>query len=622
MNSPAGLKAVPLPQTDIPPKDDAALRRTDAPLRIEDFIEILRKRLWIPIVTTILAIVIAIFLLSTYTPQYVASAEMLLGGQGRVDRTSSDLLEARALSDTVIQGELAILESSALLVRVVQRLELDQDPEFNPALRPPAEPVPFVDDAKAFLKGLLTVPEQAPAVSEPPPSGAVEEASSARDEMLDGLGGTVGTLRRNMSVRQRGSSFVVAVTVISASPKKAAGIANTVVDEYINFVGDKRFEAAQRFTTWLETRVADLAKSVEESETAVISYQTVVESEVDSAARLDQQMQEMTSKLVDARATLAETAARATKARELLDSDGIFAAASVLSSPALDDYNARLADLRQEEIEAKRRFGEGSAQLDAIRREASDLRVETGMEVRRAIAELENRAEVLRINVDALRDSLGELKQIGLNRSKEQIQLNQLERVADANRRLYGDFLGRFKEFERDPEPADRRCRSDLLRLAAGRAGHAAQEGDRSSRHRGRRLHWAWHHLSDGAFAQALRDLGPSDPAHRPQGLRPSAAAAAQERRASPSSATEPGDAPWPCARRAQHGAQRRAWARAAAPLGDRGLAELGRRQDLPRDAAWLGGGAAGSVLPPRRRGHPQRRPDGAVWQAAGAELH
>ncbi|MEO1189100.1 MAG: GNVR domain-containing protein [Pseudomonadota bacterium] len=51
-----------------------------------------------------------------------------------------------------------------------------------------------------------------------------------------------------------------------------------------------------------------------------------------------------------------------------------------------------------------------------------------------------------RINVEALRRTISQLEQIVFERSREQIQLNQLERVADANRRLYEDFLGRFKE--------------------------------------------------------------------------------------------------------------------------------------------------------------------------------
>lgn len=418
------------------------------PFQFADFIAVLRKRWWLCGLTTAAAIVLAAYLVMNQTPQYVASAEILMGGQGNVDRSTADLIEAPALSNSVIQGELAILKSSALLVRVVRRLDLANDPEFNPALRPPVEPVPYVDEAKALIKRLLVPPSPDPEQTAPAAelSSAMAEASSAHEDMLGGLGPSVQALRRKMDVRQRGSSFVVAVTINSADRMKAAGIANTIVDEYIAFVTDKRFQAAQRFTTWLEKRVDELAASVEESETAVIAFRAIADSEVDSSARIEQQMQEMTTKLVDARATLAETEARLGKARALLDSDGPMAAMTLLTSPTLDAYNTQLASLRQDRAEAAERFNPNSERLDAIRRDIESVEAEIALEVARLIAEMENSADVLRINVGALRDSLHDLEQVVLARSKEEIKLNQLEREADANRRLYEDFLGRFKE--------------------------------------------------------------------------------------------------------------------------------------------------------------------------------
>ena len=445
MNTSPALQTTPVPRKPILSEGHPSVPEPGL-IRLEDLVAALRKRVWIVASTTIAAIAAAIYLLAVTTPQYVASAQMLLGGQVRVERTSSDLFEARAFNDSVIQGELAILKSSALLIRVVRKLELDQDPEFNAALRPPSEPMPVVDAIKAFVKGILFPPNSAPETPAEPASQAVEEASAARDAVLDGLGGPIGVLRKNIDARQRGSSSVVAVTVSSTDPIKAAGIANTVADEYISFVSDKRFEAAQRFTTWLETRVAELADTVEESERAVLSFRATVDSEVDSTARLDQQMQEMTTNLVVARTALAETEARVLRARELLESEGALAAAGILSSPGLDTYSARIAELRQSETDALRRFGEDSAQVSALRREAADIESALETEVRQVVSELENSAEVLRINLGALRQNLGGIEAVILARSQEEIRLNQLERVADANRLLYSDFLGRFKE--------------------------------------------------------------------------------------------------------------------------------------------------------------------------------
>jgi uncharacterized protein involved in exopolysaccharide biosynthesis len=461
-----GLKAVPSPAEPARSEDDRSLR-PDMPFQFGDVLAILRRRAWILILAVILAIAFAAFSLARFTPLYMASAEMLLGGQGQVDRRSSDLLEERALTDTVIQGELAILQSSALLVRVVRRLGLNEDPEFNAALRPPEEPLfPLLDAAEAGLKtaakSVLGLDRTAPAEEEAEGEGvsegadgaavtgglseAMTEAAQARGAMLGELEGAVNTLRRKLSVRQRGSSFVVGVTVTSEDPVKAAGIANAVVEEYISFVVDRRFAAAQRFTSWLETRVGELAGVLEESENEALAFQAAIDSGIDSSTRLDQQMQEMTTKLVNARTELAEAEAREAKATALLEQEGLMAAASVLPSSALLTYTAQLSELRQEERDAVRRFGEDSSQVEGVRERASATRVEMGIEVDRSLTELQNSVEVLQINVGALEDSLEALQGVILDRSREQIALNQLERVADANRRVYEDFLGRFKE--------------------------------------------------------------------------------------------------------------------------------------------------------------------------------
>lgn len=427
----------------------------DRAIRFGDLVGVVRRHLLLLFVCIALALAAAAYYVATATPKYVGSAEMLLGNTGSNTQTSRDLLDERALNDSAVQGEIAVLKSTALLVRVVRRLRLQDDPEFNPALRPPVAPNPVVDRAKAVVRAILAPLTETTAPAAGTGSGesaaqdgvdAIEAAARAGDDMVDGLGRTVGLLRRSLQIQQRGTSFVVSVTATSDSPVTAAAIANAVVDEYIAFTSDRRFEAALRYTGWLEDRVTELARTVEESESAVLGYRARIESEVDSSDRLAQQMEEMTTKLVNVRADLSETEARVAEARDLEAREGIVASARLLSSPALDELNRRLGELRRERDEAARRFGERSPRRAAIATEIEVLDTELRLEVERAIAELETRARVQSINLDALRRSLAQLESRAVDRSREEIQLNQLARVADANRRLYEDFLGRFKQ--------------------------------------------------------------------------------------------------------------------------------------------------------------------------------
>ena len=84
--------------------------------------------------------------------------------------------------------------------------------------------------------------------------------------------------------------------------------------------------------------------------------------------------------------------------------------------------------------------------MDSLARARAVLEDAVTDEVRRSLQQLSNTAEVAEINVSVLETSLRRLEGLILQRSNEQIRLNQLQRIADANNRVYEEFLGRFKE--------------------------------------------------------------------------------------------------------------------------------------------------------------------------------
>lgn len=429
-------------------------------LTFREFMSIMRKRMWLLATTVFLAAAISAWMISSVTPLYVAGGQLLLGEQGRNDQ-ASELQEGQLLSSSVIQGELAILRSSALLDRVAQKLDLVNTPEFNAALRPVEAPSAIsrfisqsITMAKDTVKVFLPTP---PALSAAPEAETVDEnadatvdpvalAASASPETRGAEGRAIRQLRGSIRVQQQGNSFVVSVNTFSPNPEMAAAISNTLMTEYISFIADKRFDAAERFANFLEGRVADLAETLEASEREALAYQAVIESDADSSARVDQQMRELTTKLVDARAELAGARARTERVRQIRDTEGEIAAADVLTSDLILDLRTQRAQLRADLINASRVFGETSPQYSSIQRSMEALEADLTTEVQRTILQLGNNVETLDSNVTALEGILRRLEGLILERSSEQIRLNQLTKVAEANRTVYEDFLGRYKQ--------------------------------------------------------------------------------------------------------------------------------------------------------------------------------
>ena len=440
MTTPLVLHSSNTPQRAAPAAEPALVQPGD-------IMRVLRRRIWLIAVCAVLAVITTAYFLAGATPRYVAYSQMLLGEQGLADRSTFDLTEAQALTSSIIEGELAVLRSNAVLVRVAEKLNLEELPEFNSELRPPASRIPVLSDLRDFARSLLPaapVPERTE--GEEGEVNPLDLAANAGDSQLGDLQDAVDTLRESIRVRQQGTSFVVQVLVETENAQTSAAIANALMDEYIRFLTDKRFQAAQRFTTWLETRVADLAIKLEASEKDALAFRATMDADADSSERLDQQMRELTSKLVNARSELAEAIALSDKVKEIAERDGPLAAADILTSDEVLEYRGELGQLRRREAGEVINYGENSVQVNSIRRAVAKIEESITIEVQRSIEQLTNRAEVLKIVVDSLEGGLRALENLALERSSDQIQLNQLQRIADANQRVYQEFLGRFKE--------------------------------------------------------------------------------------------------------------------------------------------------------------------------------
>ena len=445
--------SVTLPQEFLSDLANMARPREEAAqFRPRDLVRVLRAKAWIIGLCALVAVAATVFMLIGATPRYVAYSQMLLGEQGLSSRNNFDLVEAQSLSNTVIEGELAVLQSNALLVRVARRLELDTVPEFNTDLLPPEEPSAVSSLIQGIMSGITSMlgssdepVEDTETDPEAEPS-AIDQAAVTGSEELGAMESVVGKLRNSVSVRQLGSSYVVQVSASSSDPRIAAAIVNTLMDEYIRFLSDKRFQAARRFSTWLETRVEGLADQLEASERDVFEFRATMDADADSRERLDQQLRELTTRLVAQRSELAEVTATLEKMRTAMDTSGPMAAANLISSDEVFEYRAELGELYRRMATSISNFGAESPQVLSLQRSIASVEESLSLEVEREIARLENSTAVLGVVVSSLEDSMRELSGTILGLTGEEIELNQLQRIVDANQRVYQEFLGRFRE--------------------------------------------------------------------------------------------------------------------------------------------------------------------------------
>ena len=161
----------------------------------------------------------------------------------------------------------------------------------------------------------------------------------------------------------------------------------------------------------------------------------------------EQQLSEINGQLILARAHLAEKRARFRHLNELVESGAeLESLAEVLASDEIKDLRQDQAELAREQADLRSRYGDRHPLMIKIRAQKEDLDAQLASEVKRIVASLENEVSVARSRATSLQGSLGQLQGRRSSEQVARVRLRELEREAEANRTLYGSFLGRFKE--------------------------------------------------------------------------------------------------------------------------------------------------------------------------------
>lgn len=424
------------------------------------------SRRWI-LITAITAavIILAGAVLVKIQPSYTATAELTLIDQRQQRTPIADLLTGVPLSRQLVEQEITTMRSKAFMIEVVKRLQIESDAPIFEAAEPPILPVRILRDVKKRVSSLLRpasvpLPQEVEADQQPPKLVLGEtdaqgdtvniEANSPTQEAafivlaadLQKYGDTADQLAGVIQIAQRGNGYVIGMSAQSADPLKAAKIANTAAAEYTRFSLEIRGDAIEEQVKLLSDRVEELGKNLEVSETAVVDFQEQVMGVNNSSVdRLSRQIEDLSRRLVDARADIVRADAQYQKVLDILSKDGAMAAADVLTSQILVSVRSELSQLRIERSRAIERFGSESSQVSALDAIINRITKEVEIETTRVVGEYETELNIAQTIANSIRTELASLETAMLSRTRNMVELSKLRRIADANRIAYEEFL-------------------------------------------------------------------------------------------------------------------------------------------------------------------------------------
>jgi len=379
----------------------------DEGLTLAGVLHMLRRRLRLILAVATVVGAAAALALALRPAPYEAKALVLVDpGEQRIVAPEQSL-SGLAISSALVDSEVEALNTRELAVRVTDRLNLRQDPDFNPAL----------------LEA---------------PAGGTAAAQAGPDRVPDRVNGA-------LEARRKGTTNVIELTARAKDPDKAAQLANGYAGAYLASLSDRGLQSARNAALWLGGRLEELRAEVNQAEAAAERFRAEAGLLTANGSTLsEQQSAEAQAALLTAQADLAEAQARQQQVRDLMARGGSpEAIAAVINSNLIRDLRGREADVARERAELLSRYGPRHPDLLRNAAELEDVRGRIQSEIERIAASLDGEVGVARARVANLQGRMNESRTQLAAGNGELAALRQLEREAAAARAVYESFLER-----------------------------------------------------------------------------------------------------------------------------------------------------------------------------------
>ncbi len=413
-------------------------------VRLDEILRIFWRRKWILTITSAVLFGIGFLYVQSLTPKYEAAGTVMIRPSEQQVVDIQSLVAGLPADDETIATEIEVVRSRDLAERVVVTAGLDQTDEFNPLLREDESWLAWLGE-----QGRAILPQAwASRIDEVFPP---EPERTIAPDVLQTL--MVDKYLRGLTVEQIGTSRALEIRFSSEDPQLAQRVVNTTADLYVVQYLNAKFDTAQRASSWLNERVEELRRQVRDAEQAVEEFSSG-SMLVDGRERemVLQELSELSSQLVQARAEFEATRARLSRVEELVNAGQSRAVFDILDSPLINGLRAEQSTLEQRRAELSAQYAAGHPVMQNIRAEIASLQQQMDIEAGNLIEGLRNEVRVGRQRVTSLSDSISELRQRTDESDDEEVQLRALEREAEASRNLLQTLLERVKEAERQIE--------------------------------------------------------------------------------------------------------------------------------------------------------------------------
>jgi succinoglycan biosynthesis transport protein ExoP len=407
---------------------DSHSKMVSAPELFHAAVNFARRQFSIIALTTLGVVALVGVYLLTAPPSYTAEAAMIIDTrkvqmfQQQQQQVQSDL----AIDSATVDSQVEILKSENVALAVIRDLHLTEDPEFNGSAG---------RNIFSAVLGLVGTIVNFVTGAEPP-SNFEQERRAAE------------TFAKLLTVKRVGLTYVIEVSFRSLNADRAAQIANAVVDAYVVDQLEAKYQTARRAGVWMQDRIKELREQAASAEAAVVAFKEK-NNIVETGGRLttEQQLAEVNSQIVQARATTAEAKARLDRIDEIIRTEIPDATVTdTLKSDVVTKLRQQYLEYASKEADWSARYGANHLAAVNLRNQMQQIRKAIVDELKRIAQTYRSDYEIAKVREESIQASMSSAVAQSQTASQAQLTLRDLESSAQTYRALHDSFLQKHME--------------------------------------------------------------------------------------------------------------------------------------------------------------------------------
>ncbi len=393
-------------------------------IHLRDYMQIVLRRKWMIIISFVA--VVSLFTYSTFTatPIYQATTQVKIDRENPNVLSFEEVLAIDSQDTQFYQTQNQILESRSLALRVIEALNLKDNPEFK-----------SVEKSKGFsIRGFL---------------GSLMKRESKGKEGGAGESKLIDRYLKRLSISPIRGSSLVNISFTGKNPKEIKKIVNRHASEYIDSNHEVRFAASNDAVEWLQKQIMAKKELVEKAENTLQVYKekkNIVSLE-DKQNIVVQKLEDLNSRLTDARTERMKLETLYDLTKKYAGNQGMLETIpGIMKNDLISDLKNEHVGLQTEIKKLSRKYGKNHPAMIRAVTKAEELKVKIDEEVVKLATNIEAGYKVALSQEESLSAALEEQKAVALQLNRDAIAYGTLKRESEGERAMYEILLKRLKE--------------------------------------------------------------------------------------------------------------------------------------------------------------------------------